>query len=71
MAFIDTIGTRAYSECLKLWGGSIYRAAKALEVSSPVIVYRWGSGEACPSAHFLAKLYHAGADIKYILVGER
>jgi hypothetical protein len=66
----ETIGTRMYSECLRLWG-SIYRAAKELGVSQPMIIYRWGRGISCPQAYFMAKILKAGADIKYILTGER
>jgi hypothetical protein len=64
----ETIGTRMYSECLRLWG-SIYRATKELGVSQPMIIYRWGRGISCPQAYYLAQILKAGADIHYILTG--
>jgi hypothetical protein len=64
-----TIGQRAYSECIRLFGG-VTEAANALEASARNVVYRWRD-TSCPNAHFLSKLYSAGADIKYILTGEK
>lgn len=64
-----TIGNRAYSECIRIFGG-VAEAAKALETSARTVIYRWND-TGCPHAYFLSKLYLAGADIKYILTGER
>ena len=64
-----TIGNRAYSECIRIFGG-VCEATKALEASANTVICRW-SGTGCPNAYFLSKMYLAGADIKYILTGER
>jgi hypothetical protein len=68
MSGLETIGQRMYSECLRVFG-SIQQATKNLGVSSPVVIYRWGHGNSCPQAHYLAELLKAGGDINYILIG--
>jgi hypothetical protein len=64
-----SIGERAYSESIRLFG-SVRAATKALDVSCKTVIYRWRD-EGCPHAYFLSKLYEAGADIGYILTGKR
>lgn len=64
----ETIGSRTFSECIRLFG-SIRNAAKKLGVSSPSVVYRWGEGTSCPHAYYLAMMLENGADIHYILKG--
>lgn len=39
--------------------------------AKPKVVDKWRNHNAIPSPYNLAKLYHLGADIIYILVGER
>jgi hypothetical protein len=70
MSKIETIGERAFSECLRLWE-TPYKAAKALGVCQSMVIYKWGRGLSCPQAYYLAQMYSAGADIKYILLGVR
>ena len=64
-----TIGYRAYSECIRIFGGAA-EAAKCMGASARGVVYDWRKNR-CPNAYFLSKLCLAGADIKYILIGER
>jgi hypothetical protein len=63
------IGERAYEECLRLWD-TVEDARDAIDASATVVIYRWNK-DYMPSAFYLAKLCKAGADIKYILTGER
>lgn len=63
------IGKRAYEECLRLWD-SIEDATDAIEASAPVVIYRW-KHLCLPDAINLSMLCKHGADIKYILTGER
>ena len=69
MNFEDNIGKRAFEECLRMWG-RIEDAADAIGASAKIVIYRWNK-DFMPSAFFLARLCKAGADIKYILTGER
>jgi hypothetical protein len=70
MSNAETIGERAFSECLRLWG-TPYKAAKELGCCQSMVIYKWGRGLTCPQAYFLANMYASGADIKYILLGVR
>lgn len=69
MSFENDIGIRAYEECLRVCG-TIQNAYNTLDVSSKSVMYRWNRN-GMPSAFYLARLFKAGADIKYILTGER
>lgn len=69
MNFEQNIGSRAYEECLRLWD-TVENAMDAIDASATVVIYRWNK-DYMPSAVYLARLCKAGADIKYILTGER
>lgn len=62
------IGYRAYTEALRIFP-RMKDAMSALGCRENNI-YKWGEG-ICPSAKFLARLHKAGADVIWILTGER
>ena len=62
------IGYRAYAEVLRIFPRQ-KDALIALGTRAENL-YAWSRG-VCPSAKFLARLYKAGADVIYILVGTR
>lgn len=62
------IGYRAHSEVLRLFP-KMKDAHKALGMRSDNL-NSWGQG-ICPSAKYLARLHKAGADVIWILTGER
>ena len=69
---VKTIGYRAYEEVMRL---SRMRGIDLKEFCERygfyrTCVYNWYHGKS-PSAEKLAKLNSIGADIKYILIGER
>lgn len=63
------IGERAFEECLRIWG-DIEDAAYDIDASGTIVIYRW-KNKAYPDAVNMAMLCEFGADIKYILTGER
>lgn len=65
----EGIGSRAYEECLRLWD-SMEDAADDIDASAPIVIQRWRN-KVYPDAVNLAMLCEFGADIKYILTGER
>ena len=62
------IGYRAYSEVLRIFP-TMKEAITSLGVRHDNI-YAWHKG-VCPSAKYLARLHKAGADVIWILTGER
>lgn len=66
---IINIGGRAVEEMLKKYK-TVTAACRDLGISRSM-VYQWAQNEVAPSAMILAKLCHAGFDIKYILIGVR
>lgn len=64
-----SIGERAYEECFRIWG-NIEDAADGIDASGPIVIQRWRK-KVYPDAISLAMLCESGADIKYILTGER
>ena len=62
-----TIGQRAYEELLRICGVS--RGIQLLGCSGKR-PYEWREGST-PDAKYLARLHHMGADVIYILTGER
>lgn len=65
----EGIGARAYEECLRIWG-NIEDATDDIDASAPIVIQRWRN-KVSPDAVNLAMLCEFGADIKYILTGER
>lgn len=63
------IGERAYEECFRIWG-NIEDATDDIDASAPIVIQRWRN-KVSPDAVNLAMLCEFGADIKYILTGER
>lgn len=63
------IGQRAFEEVSRLFDSQ--RVAKEmLGISSKQLLYDWMEGVA-PSAKYLQRLHYLGADIIYILTGDR
>lgn len=65
----EGIGARAYEECLRIWG-NIEDATDDIDASAPIVIQRWRN-KVYPDAVNMAMLCEFGADIKYILTGER
>ena len=63
------IGERAFEECLSIWG-NIEDATDDIDASAPIVIQRWRN-KVYPDAVNMAMLCEFGADIKYILTGER
>lgn len=63
------IGQRAFEEISRMFE-SLEVAKNMLGISSKQLVYDWMNGVA-PSAKYLQRLHYAGADVIYILTGER
>lgn len=63
------IGQRAFEETFRMFE-SLEVAKNMLGISSKQLVYDWMYGTA-PSAKYLQRLHYAGADVIYILTGER
>ena len=64
------IGRRAAEECDRIFP-TRRAAAKALGADRKLVTNWASSISASPSAHMLAKLHYAGADVMYILTGRR
>ena len=62
------IGYRAYEEVLRIFPRTI-DAMRGLGIRRENL-YAWGRG-VCPSAKYLARLHKAGADVIWILTGEK
>lgn len=62
------IGFRAHAEVLRIFPKMV-DAYRVLGMRGDNI-NAWGQG-VCPSAKYLARLHKAGADVIYILTGER
>ena len=62
------IGYRAYSEVLRIFPRT-QDAINALCIRHENL-YAWSRG-VCPSAKYLSRLHKAGADVIWILTGER
>lgn len=63
------IGQRAFEEVLRLFK-TIKEARDILGIKSHRLIYDWMEGCA-PSAKYLQRLHHCGADVIYILTGVR
>lgn len=64
------IGRRAAEECRRLFPGkSVYSIGCIVGRNRKVVEY-WQNGGA-PGAMFLARLHYLGADVIYILTGEK
>lgn len=69
----NTIGSRAASEVLRL---SIEKDVTLRQMTEQLGTnrqnwYRWNAGKTTPSAEILSALLIAGADIEWVLRGER
>lgn len=63
------IGKRAFEEVLRIYP-KMKDAKNSLGISSNLLLYDWLQGVA-PSAKYLQRLYYVGADVIYILTGQR
>ena len=63
------IGKRAFEEIFRIFE-SLEAAKDMLGISSKQLIYDWMYGTA-PSAKYLQRLHYTGADVIYILTGER
>ena len=63
------IGQRAFEEIFRMFE-TMEAARNMLGISSKQLVYDWMNGVA-PSAKYLQRLHYVGADVIYILTGER
>lgn len=67
------VGRRAYKECDRIFGvseyGGIIKTTKALGCDKKAI-YEWKNGST-PATFYLIRLHYCGADVMYILTGER
>ena len=63
------IGKRAFEEVSRLFDSQKV-AKEMLGISSKQLLYDWMEGVA-PSAKYLQRLHYLGADIIYILTGDR
>ena len=63
------IGQRAFEEIFRMFE-TMEAAKNMLGISSKQLVYDWMNGVA-PSAKYLQRMYYMGADVIYILTGER
>ena len=70
MATIDVeMSNRLREEIYKL-GDTFAEAARKIGCSNKLLS-NWVSNNIIPKAYYFQKLHHAGADIVYILTGER
>ena len=70
MATIDLeMSNRLREEIYKL-GDTFVEAAKKIGCTNK-LVSNWVSNNTIPKAYYLQRLHYAGADVMYILVGER
>lgn len=63
------IGQRAFEEVSRLFDSQKV-AKQMLGISSRQLIYDWMEGVA-PSAKYLQRLHYLGADVIYILTGEK
>lgn len=63
------IGIRAAEEVRRIFP-TVAEATRRMGVGRK-IVYSWGQGGNVPGGFYLAKLHYAGADVIYILTGQR
>lgn len=63
------IGKRAFEEVNRLFDNQ-KKAKVMLGISSQQLLYDWMEGVA-PSAKYLQRLHYLGADVIYILTGEK
>ena len=63
------IGQRAFEEVSRLFDSQKV-AKETLGISSKQLLYDWMEGVA-PSAKYLQRLHYLGADVIYILTGEK
>ena len=63
------IGQRAFEEVYRLFDSQKV-AKEMLGISNKQLLYDWMDGVA-PSAKYLQRLYYLGADVIYILTGDK
>lgn len=63
------IGKRAHEEVLRVFYTQV-EAKRLLGIKSGRLLYDWMNG-ASPGSKYLQRLHYAGADVIYILTGER